>query len=95
MPQDAEANETTQLLTAQAAERNDSGDSIHPYDSSRHRNHDVTSIISSCVSKDEQALRGLAIGERLPYNDYTTIDWLHDLVRRSADLTRYRANFGP
>ena len=20
------------------------------------------------------------IGERLPYNDYTSIDWLHDLV---------------
>lgn len=21
-----------------------------------------------------------AVGERLKYNDYTTIDWLHDLV---------------
>ncbi|KAK3369926.1 chloride channel [Podospora didyma] len=24
------------------------------------------------------------LGERLPYNDYTTIDWLHDLVKDSA-----------
>jgi hypothetical protein len=24
-----------------------------------------------------------AVGERLKYNDYTTIDWLHDLVHRS------------
>jgi chloride channel 3/4/5 len=94
MPQDTEANETTQLISAQAAGRNDSGDSIHPHDSSDCRNHDVTSIISSCVSKDEQALGGLAIGERLPYNDYTTIDWLHDLVRRIADLTCHRANNG-
>ncbi|PQE06517.1 chloride channel protein [Rutstroemia sp. NJR-2017a WRK4] len=87
MPQDTEANETTQLISAQAAGPNDSGDSIHPYGGSGHRNHDVTSIISSCVSKDEQALGGLAIGERLPYNDYTTIDWLHDLIK---DSFRYR-----
>ena len=38
------------------------------------------SVVSSAVSKEEQALGGTAIGERLPYNDYTTIDWLHDLV---------------
>ena len=41
---------------------------------------DVSSLISSHVSKDEQALGTAPVGERLPYNDYTTIDWLHDLV---------------
>ena len=42
---------------------------------------EVASIIGSHVSKDEQALSAAPVGERLPYNDYTTIDWLHDLVR--------------
>ena len=41
---------------------------------------EASSIIASYVSKDEQALSGATVGERLPYNDYTTIDWLHDLV---------------
>jgi len=34
----------------------------------------------SVITKEEGALAGTAIGERLAYNDYTTIDWLHDLV---------------
>ncbi|KAK0115400.1 hypothetical protein ONS96_013856 [Cadophora gregata f. sp. sojae] len=38
--------------------------------------------------KHEQELAGTAIGERLPYNDYTTIDWLHDLIK---DSFRHRA----
>jgi chloride channel 3/4/5 len=46
----------------------------------RGRGHDASSIISSHVSRDELALADTAIGERLPYNAYTTIDWLHDLV---------------
>lgn len=41
---------------------------------------DGASIASSQISKEEQALGETAVGERLPYNDYTTIDWLHDLV---------------
>jgi len=41
---------------------------------------DARSILSSNLSKEEQALSSTPIGERLPYNDYTTIDWLHDLV---------------
>jgi chloride channel 3/4/5 len=49
---------------------------------------DTRSLLSSHVSKDEQALASTSIGERLPYNDYTTIDWLHDLVK---DSFRYRA----
>lgn len=44
------------------------------------RGSDAESIISSHLSKDELALGGTAVGERLAYNDYTTIDWLHDLV---------------
>jgi chloride channel 3/4/5 len=44
------------------------------------RGSDAESIISSHLSRDELALGGTAVGERLAYNDYTTIDWLHDLV---------------
>ena len=44
------------------------------------RDEEVSSLIGSQVSKDEQALSSAPVGERLPYNDYTTIDWLHDLV---------------
>jgi chloride channel 3/4/5 len=44
------------------------------------RGSDVESIISSHISRDELALGDTAVGERLAYNDYTTIDWLHDLV---------------
>lgn len=70
MPQDEEvtegAHERTALLGTRVASR---------------RGGEAHSIVSSAVSKDEQALGGTAIGERLPYNDYTTIDWLHDLVR--------------
>lgn len=41
---------------------------------------DCQSVISSRLTKEEQLLSDSAVGERLPYNDYTTIDWLHDLV---------------
>ena len=34
----------------------------------------------SRVSREESALAATAVGERLPYNNYTSIDWLHDLV---------------
>ncbi|KAK3376307.1 chloride channel [Lasiosphaeria ovina] len=43
--------------------------------------------MSSVLTKDELALADTAIGERLPYDAYTTIDWLHDLVK---DAFRYR-----
>ena len=49
---------------------------------------DAASILSSHLSKEEQLLSAEAVGERLPYNDYTTIDWLHDLVK---DSFRYRS----
>ena len=60
-----------------------------PYDRRRSRLQSISaeidgeSIASSHISKEEQALGETAVGERLPYNDYTTIDWLHDLVRPS------------
>jgi chloride channel 3/4/5 len=44
------------------------------------QDEEAHSIISSTVTKEEQQLGGSTVGERLPYNDYTTIDWLHDLV---------------
>ncbi|KAA6409118.1 MAG: chloride channel 3 [Lasallia pustulata] len=52
------------------------------------RQEDAYSMLSSHLSKEEQALSSSTVGERLPYNDYTTIDWLHDLVK---DSFRFRA----
>lgn len=77
MSQDEEANEHTRLLDPRVA-------SLAGRKPSRHDSrseHDASSIVSSHVSKEEQVLAGTAVGERLPYNDYTTIDWLHDLVK--------------
>ena len=37
--------------------------------------------IASHQSKEERLFVETSEGERLPYNNYTTIDWLHDLVR--------------
>ncbi|KAJ2898167.1 hypothetical protein MKZ38_004133 [Zalerion maritima] len=48
----------------------------------------VSLASSTTFSTDERALSGLGVGERLPYNDYTTIDWVHDLVK---DSVRHRA----
>lgn len=52
------------------------------------QDEETRSIISSVVTKDELQMGGSTVGERLPYNDYTTIDWLHDLVRSRADKQR-------
>lgn len=73
MAVDEEATEHSRLLDPRIAQLNGSRHASAP-------NGDATSIMSSHISKEEQALGGTAIGERLPYNDYTTIDWLHDLV---------------
>jgi chloride channel 3/4/5 len=72
MSQDEEANECSNLLDPRTSKSNTPGSS--------YRAVDAVSIISSRVSKEEHLLGSTAIGERLPYNDYTTIDWLHDLV---------------
>ncbi|KAF2791772.1 chloride channel-like protein 3 [Melanomma pulvis-pyrius CBS 109.77] len=47
------------------------------------QDEEARSIISSAVTKEEQQMGRSTVGERLPYNDYTTIDWLHDLVKDS------------
>jgi len=54
----------------------------------RHSHSTTSSILSSHLSRDELALADTAIGERLPYDAYQTIDWLHDLIK---DSFRYRA----
>ncbi len=79
MPQDLEqATERTKLLYHVADDRRLSA---------VQQEEDSQSVIASYVSKDEQALSSAPIGERLPYNDYTTIDWLHDLVRDANCVT--------
>ncbi|MCJ1441209.1 MAG: hypothetical protein MMC23_001695 [Stictis urceolatum] len=54
---------------------------------------DAQSILSSHVSKDELAMGTSTVGERLPYSDYSTIDWLHDLVKDSY-RARHASSFG-
>jgi len=53
----------------------------------REQDVESASMISSTLSKEEQQLVDSIVGERLPYNDYTTIDWLHDLVQFHAPIT--------
>ncbi|TIA54658.1 hypothetical protein D6C77_07665 [Aureobasidium pullulans] len=50
------------------------------------RDDEASSMVKSHVSVEEQAMANSTIGERLAYNDYTTIDWLHDLVKDSYRL---------
>ena len=84
MPQDIEQpNERTKLLSLPASDRRLS---------TVQQEEDAQSLIGSYVSKDEQALSSAPIGERLPYNDYTTIDWLHDLVPCPASLLKQEHN---
>lgn len=79
MPGDLEhATERTHLLYHVASDRRLSA---------IQQDQDAQSIISSHVSKAEQALSATPVGERLPYNDYTTIDWLHDLVSDTSSNT--------
>jgi chloride channel 3/4/5 len=74
MPQDEEqATERTKLLYNAANDRRLSA---------VQQETEAQSLIGTHVSKDELALHSSPVGERLPYNDYTTIDWLHDLVRQ-------------
>lgn len=81
-PPDEESNlnERTRLLNSNA---------VHDRRASDILIGQVVPKISSHLSKEEQLLGSTAIGERLPYNDYTTIDWLHDLVLHSKDSISY------
>ncbi|CAA9958445.1 Chloride channel protein [Pyrenophora teres f. maculata] len=47
------------------------------------QDEEASSIVASTVTKEERRLADSTVGERLPYNDYTTIDCLHDLVKDS------------
>lgn len=79
MPQTSEqVNERTHLLLHAANDRR----------LSHIQHEDAESLLSSRVSKAEQALSATPVGERLPYNDYTTIDWLHDLVQSLLSSTK-------
>ncbi|EMD01197.1 hypothetical protein BAUCODRAFT_29646 [Baudoinia panamericana UAMH 10762] len=50
------------------------------------QDEEANSIVKSHVSVEEQKMADSSVGERLAYNDYTTIDWLHDLVKDSYRL---------
>ncbi|KAG9186605.1 hypothetical protein G6011_09713 [Alternaria panax] len=58
------------------------------------QDEEASSVIASSVTKEEQQLAGSTIGERLPYNDYTTIDWLHDLVKDSYRFRHIQSRRG-
>lgn len=78
MAQDEEVNEGTLLLDPCVAPLNGRQGSRRVDEIQA---EDAESIISSHLSKEEQLLGHTTIGGRLPYNDYTTIDWLHDVVQ--------------
>lgn len=82
MPPDLEqATERTKLLSHIANDRRAS--LVQQED-------EAASVIASHVSKSEQLLSTATVGERLPYNDYTTIDWLHDLVGDPTYSTKFQ-----
>ncbi|KAI9686668.1 MAG: hypothetical protein M1820_010596 [Bogoriella megaspora] len=58
------------------------------------QDEEASSILESHITKDELLLSGNPVGERLPYNDYTTIDWLHDLVKDSYRYRRVHSSRG-
>lgn len=74
-------SETTALLSPSAANLR------------QRRDDEVESLLSSHLSKEERALHSSPVGERLPYNDYTTIDWLHELVKDSVRLRHLHSTY--
>ena len=68
MPSQVHADERTRLLSVTPQNRRLS---------TLQHQEEVESVVESSISKDERALAASTIGERLPYNDYTTIDFLH------------------
>ena len=60
----------------------------------RASNIDAESI--SAWTKESHSLASTTLGERLPYANYTTIDWLHELVRSLPSLYHFNpANQSP
>lgn len=45
---------------------------------------DTDRALDRFISEDEQKLGAAYVGERLPYSDYSSIDFLHDLVSAPA-----------
>ncbi|KAF1968383.1 Clc chloride channel [Bimuria novae-zelandiae CBS 107.79] len=82
-----EATERTALLYHVANDRRLS-ELEHEHDA------EAQSIISSTVTKEEQALGTNAVGERLPYNDYTTIDGFMILGLRNQAISLFEASSG-
>jgi chloride channel 3/4/5 len=84
MPQTLDsATERTALLyhaaNAQRLEQLTSSAQQHEEEESIERG--VSMGMEGAVDKEEEAMGvNSTVGERLPYNDYATIDWLHDLV---------------
>lgn len=59
---------------------------LQPNHRPNEHDEEATSFIKSHITLSEQKMASSGVGERLPYNDYTTIDWLHDLVKDSYRL---------
>ncbi|CAI6251277.1 unnamed protein product [Periconia digitata] len=55
---------------------------------------EVASLVGSHGSKEEQTMSKSTVGERLPYNEYTNIDWLHDLVKESYRFRTIQSRAG-
>lgn len=69
----ADETERTPLLTHEGEHQSQQ---LHESSSSSSMNKDPE------ATAEEVKMADTAVGERLKYNDYTTIDWLHDLVQR-------------
>ena len=80
MPDNGQSNEDTPLLSASPDRRR--------------QDEEASSILQSCVTKDELLMSGNPVGERLPYSSYTTIDWLHDLIKDSYRHRSVHAGHG-
>lgn len=75
-------HESTPLLSARANGHRRVNKLAHQDDD------EASSFVRSHLTADELKMGDSAVGERLPYNDYTTIDWLHDLVCAGLLLLR-------
>ncbi|SMY20307.1 unnamed protein product [Zymoseptoria tritici ST99CH_1A5] len=58
------------------------------------RGDEVDAGGASPVMEEEAKLTDIPAGERLAYNDYTTIDWLQDLVKDSSRLRAIQTKKG-
>ena len=83
-------SDASQEAIVMSTEDHDDTDRIHfvppnertPLINRRHTlNTDAESL--SAWTKESHTLASTTLGERLPYANYTTIDWMHDLVRSS------------